>query len=43
MARKMTDEEFGEWLDNNIGLGLTDTEKGMYYEMYLFGMRWARA
>tara|TARA_R100001463_G_scaffold35602_1_gene77328 strand:- start:842 stop:961 length:120 start_codon:yes stop_codon:yes gene_type:complete len=39
----MTEEEFGEWIDEYIGLGLSDEEKGRYYEMFIFGMRWARA
>lgn len=43
MARMMTETEFGKWADENIGKGLTDFEKGMYYEIFLFGMRWARA
>jgi hypothetical protein len=43
MAKKMSFEEFSEYLDEYHVRGLTDHEKEMYYEMYILGMRWARA
>ena len=43
MAKKMSFEEFSEYLDKYHMLGLTDHEKEKYYEMYILGMRWARA
>lgn len=43
MAKKMSFEEFGKYLDDYHVLGLTDHEKETYYEMYILGMRWARA
>lgn len=43
MAKKMSFEEFSEYLDEYHILGLTDDEKEIYYQMYILGMRWARA
>ena len=39
MAKKMSFEEFSEYLDEEWILGLTDEEKEIYYHMYILGMK----